>query len=253
LRRFLSEDPLDNAYMIYDMDHGGSAVEFWLALDRALEGVLLIYRGDVFTCVWLQGGRRAARTLCRKVDLDSAVFQVPVDLSDVVEESFPISAKYLEDVETVAASEAGLRISHGLKRLTRDDAQQLARLRSNRFQGTKEKPTFDQLQEQAEMFIARDYVVGAFDGDKLVSTAASHLRLSFVWVIGGVFTDPEYRGRGFGIGVTSAVLREAMANVDYAMLLVWADNLAAKKMYGKLGFRTIGQRAWLDMGTGLAP
>jgi predicted GNAT family acetyltransferase len=96
-------------------------------------------------------------------------------------------------------------------------------------------------------------VVGAFDGDKLVSTAASHLRLPFVWVIGGVFTDPGYRGRGFGISVASPVLREAMANVDRAMLLVRTDNLAAKKMYGKLGFRTIGQRAWLDIGTGLAP
>jgi RimJ/RimL family protein N-acetyltransferase len=59
--------------------------------------------------------------------------------------------------------------------------------------------------------------------------------------IGGVWTPPELRGRGYGRSVVAASLLDArLEGVEKAILFTGESNIAAQKAYAALGFRHIG-------------
>jgi len=59
--------------------------------------------------------------------------------------------------------------------------------------------------------------------------------------VGGVWTPPELRRRGYGRAVVAASLLDARAdNVERAILFTGKTNIAAQKAYVALGFRHIG-------------
>lgn len=73
---------------------------------------------------------------------------------------------------------------------------------------------------------------------RLVSVAGTHLvsPTYSVAAIGNVFTHPDYRGRGYANACTSGVVRELSSQVDTLVLNVGKDNVAAQRIYRKLGF-----------------
>jgi predicted GNAT family acetyltransferase len=59
--------------------------------------------------------------------------------------------------------------------------------------------------------------------------------------VGGVWTPPEFRGRGYARSVVAASLLDARAEgVQKAILFTGDGNIAARKAYESLGFRCIG-------------
>ena len=62
------------------------------------------------------------------------------------------------------------------------------------------------------------------------------------WVqVGGVFTPPDLRSRGYGRAVVAASLEDARAEgATNAVLFTTADNHAAQRAYEAIGFRAIG-------------
>ena len=98
-----------------------------------------------------------------------------------------------------------------------------------------------------------DWIWGAFDQGRLVGAVRAAVRLTDVWFLGGVFVDPGFRGRGVGRALVAAALasaREARAKVG---LYVREDRREARQLYGRMGFRPIGRRTWLDLGAGVSP
>ncbi|MFC8923346.1 GNAT family N-acetyltransferase [Cellulosimicrobium sp. NPDC057127] len=61
------------------------------------------------------------------------------------------------------------------------------------------------------------------------------------WEIGGVATHPAWRGRGLARAVTAAATRAALREADVVALGMYADNDAARQVYGRLGY-VVGQR-----------
>ncbi|HVP17007.1 MAG TPA: GNAT family N-acetyltransferase, partial [candidate division Zixibacteria bacterium] len=88
---------------------------------------------------------------------------------------------------------------------------------------------------------------------QLVSYAGSFIQLPQVWLIGGVYTDPEHRNKGYATLATSAITEEALRTADAAALFARSDNHPAIRAYEKIGFRKIGEKVWVDVGTGLKP
>jgi ribosomal protein S18 acetylase RimI-like enzyme len=78
---------------------------------------------------------------------------------------------------------------------------------------------------------------GIYEGTALVAAAGTHLlaREEGAAAIGNVYTRHDYRGRGLGRLVTSAVLGD-LAGVETIGLNVRADNDAALHLYESLGF-----------------
>jgi predicted GNAT family acetyltransferase len=96
-------------------------------------------------------------------------------------------------------------------------------------------------------------IYGVFKKDVLVSYAGSFIQLPQVWMIGGVYTDPKHRNKGYALLATSAVTEEALGHSEAAALFVRSDNYPAIRVYEKIGYRKIGEKLWIDVGTGLRP
>jgi RimJ/RimL family protein N-acetyltransferase len=75
-----------------------------------------------------------------------------------------------------------------------------------------------------------------------VATSGFNAAIREAVQIGGVYTPPEYRRRGYARAVVAASLLDARADgVETAILFTGHDNLPAQKAYVALGFRHIGE------------
>jgi RimJ/RimL family protein N-acetyltransferase len=79
------------------------------------------------------------------------------------------------------------------------------------------------------------------DGDRPVSTSAFNTSFEEAVQVGGVWTPPELRRRGYARAVVAASLLDARAQgVGKGVLFTGLDNIPAQKAYLALGFRHIG-------------
>lgn len=82
--------------------------------------------------------------------------------------------------------------------------------------------------------------------DRLVSAALTNAETRELAMIGGVYTPPLWRGRGFSQAVCSALCADLLA-AGKRPVLYW-ENETARKIYEKLGFRRRGvwRSVWLQ-------
>jgi len=99
--------------------------------------------------------------------------------------------------------------------------------------------------EEAMEILARGRYYGVYVDSELVAIAGRYVALPEVWVVGDVFVRPEYRGRGFGKVVTSAITRDAVTSGAVALLHVETSNIPAIRLYQRLGYRILRKRVWL--------
>lgn len=171
----------------------------------------------------------------------------PKHLQTVVKR-FPNSKTYIENWMLVKKGEAKSFRSKMVRKLrTTEDAGMLARLLLSREDRPKRHL------KRYKDWIARMPLYGVFENGKLVSYAGSFVKLAQLWMIGGVYTTPEKRNMGYALLATSAVTQEALKKADAAALFVRSDNYPAIKVYEKIGYRKIGERIWVDVGTGMMP
>lgn len=91
--------------------------------------------------------------------------------------------------------------------------------------------------ERGETWVLED--PGA--GDEPVASTSFNATLREAVQVGGVWTPPELRGRGYGRAAVAASLQDARAEgVERAILFTGDDNVPAVKAYVALGFRRVG-------------
>lgn len=79
------------------------------------------------------------------------------------------------------------------------------------------------------------------EGKEIVAYTAFNAALPEVVQLGGVWTPPERRGRGYGRAVVAGALLAARdGGAQRAVLFTGKDNIAAKRAYAALGFRRVG-------------
>jgi len=254
LDAYLRKDLLVNLYLIYDLHYEREQkAAFYLATEHEkILAVLLIYRGYPYASTWVLGSEEGVRKLLDSVGNVKVVLSATQELSKAVEERFPISAKFEMNIMALDASVAKLIVRHDVRRLGVNDAYSWARSVSSNRAGKSVEPTGDDV-EEAKQLLSKNAAFGVLDAGLLVSRAMSHVKLPDAWAVGGIFTDPMYRGRGFGTSVTSALAQEALQHTRKVVLFVRSDNTPANHVYEKIGFRNIAKRIWLDSGTGIVP
>jgi len=99
--------------------------------------------------------------------------------------------------------------------------------------------------EEALELIKQRRFYGVYENDKLVGIAGARIKLPEIWIIGNVFVHPDYRGRGYGKAVTSAITEDAVKSGALAYLQVETTNSIAINIYEKLGYRTIRKNPWI--------
>ena len=131
----------------------------------------------------------------------------------------------------MSVTAAGFRPAHGdVRRLRGRDAARI-----NALYATEGGPS-----HYTATTIERAVYYGTFAGDQLVAVAGTHIVApnQGIAIVGNVFTDAAYRGRGLAAAVTAAVTEELLERgCTEVALTVDPDNAPAVAAYTRLGYR----------------
>jgi RimJ/RimL family protein N-acetyltransferase len=178
---------------------------------------------------WAQiaAARRALGVTTRKTSLDSREDLLSVELADLRVPESLASGRVLcrrprsDELELAA----GWRLAFSVEALGRADGEEmLAAVRAE----------IARLQEQGSQWIL-------VEEERPVAYSAFNARLPDVVQIGGVWTPPELRRRGYARAVVAGSLLEARREgSSRAILFTGVENIAARRAYEALGFRVVG-------------
>ncbi len=95
--------------------------------------------------------------------------------------------------------------------------------------------------------LAEEPVWGAFVEGRLVGVSRAAVRLPTVWVVAGVYVDPEFRGHGLARRLVGALVEEAERFGSPTGLFVREDAAPARRVYATLGYHEVGRRLWVEV------
>lgn len=231
-------DPVAHAFALWDIDHEADRVRF-VSLCRGSQtvGYLLVWYGsDVPLVHWVSRDSSDGR-LGQGLPWPPVTALVPERVAEAV-------AAQLHTAQTAAID---LMVCEG-RTLSLPDPR-VRRLRAADAPALGDMVTRNPGVEMAGYVRAdleRAPVWGAFEADRLVAVARIQVQLPSVWTIGGVFTDPAFRGRGLGREVTAAATAQALAAGARAALYVREDNAAAQTIYREIGYERVERRIRVD-------
>jgi RimJ/RimL family protein N-acetyltransferase len=137
-----------------------------------------------------------------------------------------------------------------LRRLTAEDAALYRDIRLEALETTPDAfaSTFEMERdyplERFAMRLADAHVVGAFDGATLVGVAGFYIQAGpkhgHKGILWGMFVRPAYRGTGLSRRLVAAIVEHARSQVELLQLFVVGDNIAARRLYRRLGFVEYG-------------
>jgi RimJ/RimL family protein N-acetyltransferase len=246
---YLKSDIIRHVFAFYDIQHELKYTTMHVARENnKILGYVLIYIKSDVPSIILDSEASATRNL---VDLsleDHFVMHASPNHREIILEKFPKAKIYVENWMLVKKNEAKTFRSQAVRRLeTDEDAAKLAKL----LLGRKDRPrrTMKRYVEWAKHMP----LYGVFENNELISYAGSFIQLPQLWMIGGVYTFPEERNKGYALLATSRITQEALKQAEAAALFVRSDNYPAMRVYEKIGYRKIGEKIWVDVGTGLMP
>ena len=73
--------------------------------------------------------------------------------------------------------------------------------------------------------------------NKIVACGGTHFETPILAQLGNIYVIEEYRRRGFGEILTTAITRDILSRKEIATLFVHCENNAAQTLYRKLGFK----------------
>ena len=249
LERAAAQDPVAHAFALWDLERNPGRIRIFSAMDgdRTL-GYLLVWLGHPrATVVHWVGTTPETRALAAALPSRPLVAIVPEEAESVVTEARGPARRYTVLVMERPATPPPVppAVPGTVRTLERSDVPLLsewARRQSDPV--VAEYPFLDPDEE---------LTWGAFDGPKLVGVVHAEVRRPGLWVLGGVYVEPEARRRGRGRELIAVALAaSARARVRVA-LFVREDRAEARALYEGVGFHPAGRRVWLDLGAGLSP
>ena len=244
-----SEEPLAHAFALWDLERTPDRVRFFSAFDSGeAVGYLLVWLGHpTATIVHWVGRHPAMRSLAEFLPPRPLVAIVPPEMHDLVLGARGPAREYisLEMARAPVLPRGPSEPARGVRPLDRRDHSALSAWA--RRQADPLVAAYPYLDPEA------DRIWGAFEGNRLVGAVHAEVRLPRVWVLGGIYVDPDARQRGWGAALVQAATDAAEATGARVGLYARAARAEARRLYERLGFRTVARRVWLDLGAGLAP
>lgn len=242
--RFLERNPLRNAFALHDLREEAERVQCFAATDGgAFRGYLLTWRGRQHPNVIISGTEEAALTLLPEAPPSPCTFLVRPPLVEVVDGGRDVSTPLLMDFMVVRLGSFRPVETREAEPLGREDADAIRAL-------------YDETIEEERdwgQWAGQGIAYGIRREGRLVTVAGTHFVSRDTSLIGGVYTSPAFRRRGYAATVTSAVTREALRQSGQVGLMVVSTNRGAVALYERLGYQPAVQWAWLDSGTGHTP
>mgnify|MGYP000049957536 CR=1 FL=1 len=241
--RLYHNDPIHHAYLIYDLIYELDKTNVYFVLsNNRVASYILIWAGTQRLGIHLWGNDGS---LVNKIPLmkDSIIQLYNINVFDAIlgflEDKGRIEVGYFMDMLVDEEEFKPYRPEKAVRLKAKESSHVKALMKLKEVQG---RPLSEGLARER---LNRWYYYGVFKENALVSIACAYLRLPEVWIIGDVFTHPEYRSRGYAKVVTSAVTRDAIVSGAKVLLHVKEGNIPAIKVYKALGYKVIGRRPWI--------
>jgi GNAT superfamily N-acetyltransferase len=239
IRRAYLMDPVRYVYLYYDIVYYPEFTEAYLnVVNNDIVGYLLIFRGLPYTAIHIIGNASL-----------NALDEIPLNNRLVIHaETEP---KYVNHLINKLSSKGTISLSRDLtmicwsnsfrefiinddavviRRLLINDINEFLRVKS--IQGTR----ISEAEALIRLSSPHWHYYGLFMNSELVAIAGTYLKLPEVWVVGDVFTIPNYRNRGFAKAVVSVITKDAINSSAVAMLHVDEYNTPAIRVYKRLGY-----------------
>jgi ribosomal protein S18 acetylase RimI-like enzyme len=274
VRNYLERNPIPNVYVLFNLLAQRDKSKYYVATAESKEvaGVLLTYQGFRRPVCWLVAeSAESARHLAKFIQFSSGAVWTQLELEEVLRgasESGGVPWKIASSVRFAVMkldrSKTELKIKNEWRNLSEADAYQWAKadvmmnfeeheLEKDRqennelyYEVLQKEPNAEQI-ESARSFLRRSPSFGIFEGETLASRAAIEELGGVATAIRRVFTNPKYRKRGYALSITSVAAREAMKDSGDIILFVRDRNFGAKKMYERIGFRSVAKRIEVDL------
>ncbi|MCI4321616.1 MAG: GNAT family N-acetyltransferase [Thermoplasmata archaeon] len=237
LERSARSEPVEHAYALWDIVQAPDRTRFVsLVRDGETRGYVLLWHGNAPAVIAHWVGETDP-VLLPWLPHPPCVLLVPPAAAPLVEATRPglVGSPTLMMVRDTERPFP--RDRHSVRKLTGRDRSLLVDLVD---------PESPMHAEYAQRDPEAQPVWGAFDKDRLIGVARASVTLPFAWVIAGVYTRPDYRGRGVAQAVTAALCRHAEGTGAVPGLFVREENAPARRAYENLGFRTIGRKIWFE-------
>ena len=107
--------------------------------------------------------------------------------------------------------------------------------------------SMDEIREEFERDVAMKIAWGLFLQEELVSIADLNAKAMDLGQVGGVFTVPQHRKKGYSSAVMRQLMHDAkhLHNLRKLIIFTGEDNISARKVYESLGVAAIGYYALL--------
>jgi RimJ/RimL family protein N-acetyltransferase len=246
VRRLLNQDRYWAAYAIGDLAPGFIEHCEWRVHDGDSTALLLIYRGYTPPIVFAMGTADALRPLFGELAEPEISLHVrPEALAPLSAHYSPLQTRTMLRMTVTAmsfrpAADADASDSARGQPVTRLSEENIGAVEALYADGRQrgDGPTFF----YREM-LRQGTFHGIWESDALISIAGTHLysRELGVCAIGNVYTRGDRRGRGLAARVTSAVVAQSLdEGVETIVLNVGEENVAAQRVYERLGFTIYG-------------
>lgn len=245
--KFLMRDVVSNFYALLDLKFSRERTKFWLAFeDDVIIGYLLEHDGRVIN---LRGEERCAADLLKMTSLEKPELNVepahiltaeslfePIDAVGTSRDKFNVISSMCVDRRRFKPI-----IKHEVKKLGDGELSSLRGLFARFYHEMSLGPIMpEQISRIFDRAAQRGTTYGIHDGDELVSFASGNNALDGLANMAPVYTVPEFRRRGYATSACSALTRDLLSNNERIILFVSESNVAALKVYWKIGFVKTG-------------
>jgi predicted GNAT family acetyltransferase len=229
---FLKKDKILSIFTICDLERFRDKTQVWIAFKKKrITGYILIFSDIIINT---HGSPESIKELMRKITLTEPTLVMEPDhlkenerLYEPIEPTDKATEGKITTYHVMKLDLADFKPStkHNVKRIVKEDLKEIL----DRF-GEEWKTRLEGAIEQGMAY-------GAYGNSKLASVATVSEIGDEIALIRGVYTLPASRNRGLATSACSALVKELVAKKKTPILWVSKDNLPARKIYARLGFR----------------
>jgi len=251
-------DPYTHLYLLYDLLYEWDNCDLVLDYDLGIKSYRLFWRGIRSDAIhlWSSSGCFDFEQLLSQDLLDSLRIDSIIHLHISDQRCIEELIDYLRDKGLVVDKSVFVDMvvdensfkpykPEIARRLTMDYLEEFYELKKLQFREYEYHGEFNL--EDAKKYLGKYRYYGVFDDDRLVGISCRYLALPEIGVVGDVFVHPDYRGRGYGKILTSAITRDIVGYGAEALLHVFKGNERAIHIYEELGYRRIGEKVWISV------